>query len=446
MPRSPREHWKEPLKPGTVRLSTKLEEGSYLDLLQVTTETRRSSGRKVGKRRNCPACEHSWVDFWRKDECPKCLACLSQPNKRQPGEAATNKQLSSESSSGRCPNKGGPARPHRWKWGRCSQCGKGQGDETKDAARAKAREKVVANADMGGDEYAEEASLVLIPAAGKEKRECPTCAFQWRDCYARNECPKCLCVVDGKKTRRKPGESSTFMASASSAMESASGYCPYGGQHLWKYGKCSQCNKGEGEEAKERQSKAQSECRMGGRHVYKFGKCAKCQVLENLRIKAGSGAESGTVEPQRSQPIWMECPRCTFGWHDYYRKNECPKCLYPLGPDPEQSPRQHSLGGGIPLAVQMQVDARCFPGVARVAGEAITSYVRPKSARNPGGYSSPRRPDSRPSSARALRSEASVFQAALTFHPGFTQAGREFAVPYGFWDHAAEVCRPEVQA
>ena len=72
--------------------------------------------------------------------------------------------------------------------------------------------------------------------------------------------------------------------------------------------------------------------------------------------------------------------------------------------------------------------------LARVATEAVTSYVRPKSARNPGGYESPRRPESRPSSARAPRGEASAFQAASTFHPGFTKAGREFAVPYGFWD------------
>ena len=60
--------------------------------------------------------------------------------------------------------------------------------------------------------------------------------------------------------------------------------------------------------------------------------------------------------------------------------------------------------------------------------------MRPKSARNPGGYESPRRPESRPSSARAPRGEASAFQAASTFHPGFTKAGHEFAVPYGFWD------------
>ena len=447
MVRSQRENWKPTT--GTTSAAQKAapqDQESYLDLLQVKDGDKRSSassGMKAGKRRNCPSCEHSWVDYWRKDECPKCNICLSAPRKRGIGESSTNSQKASsamESSSGRCPNKGGPARPHRWKYGKCSQCGKGQGDESKDAARAAAREKVQANADMGGDDYADEAALVLIPAAGKEKRECPTCGFQWRDCYARNECPKCMCLLDGKKTRRKPGETSTFMAASSSAMESASGQCPAGEQgakHQWKWGRCSLCLKGEGEEAKEKQARAPSECRIGGRHVFKFGKCVKCQTLENLRIKAGSGAVSGVVEPaqpQRAEAIWKRCPRCTFGWHDSYRKNECPKCLYPLGPDPAQSPRQQNLGASIPLAVQMQVDARFFPGVARVASEAVTSSVRPKSARNPGGYESPRRPESRPSSARGPRGEASAFQATSTFHPGFTKAGREFAVPYGFWD------------
>jgi hypothetical protein len=446
--RSKRESWKATTGTASAnreKANTEPEE-SYLDLLQVKDGDKRdrnSSGRKKGKRRTCSACEHSWVDYWRKDECPKCLASLSAPRKRGVGESSTNPQKPSsamESSSGRCPNKGGPARPHLWKWGKCSNCGKGQGDESKDAARAAAKEKVQGDPSRGGDEYADEAALVLIPAAGKEKRECPTCGYKWNDCYARNECPKCMCPIDGKKTRRKPGETSTFMAASSSAMESASGQCPAGEQgakHQWKWGRCSLCLKGEGEEAKEKQARAPSECRVGGRHVFKFGKCVKCQTLENLRIKAGSGAESGVVEPaqpQRAEPIWMRCPRCTFNWLDSYRKNECPKCLSPLGPDPERSPRGQRQGASIPLAVQMQVDARCFPGVARVATEAVTSYVRPKSARNPGGYESPRRPESRPSSARAPRGEASAFQAASTFHPGFTKAGREFAVPYGFWD------------
>ena len=228
-------------------------------------------------------------------------------------------------------------------------CGKAQGDEAKDAARAAARAKVQTNLDMGGGDYADEAALVLVPAARKEKRECPTCGFQWRDCYGKNECPKCMCPIDGKKTRRKPGETSTFMEPCSSAMESASGQCPAGEpgtKHQWKWGRCQLCLKGEGEEAKEKQARAPSECRVGGRHVFKFGKCVKCQALENLKIKAGSGAESGIVEPaqpQRAEPIWKTCPRCTFGWYDSYRKDECPKCLYPLGPGPEQSPRRQGL-------------------------------------------------------------------------------------------------------
>ena len=455
MVRAPKEKWKpttgtsSPDQKAAVHL-----EQTYLELIQVKDGEKRDcvSSRKAGKRRTCPSCDHTWIDYFRKDECPKCMICLSAPRKRAIGESSTfpqSRTSAMESSSGRCPNRGGPARPHQWKWGMCMNCGKAQGDEAKDAARAAARAKVQTNLDMGGGDYADEAALVLVPAARKEKRECPTCGFQWRDCYGKNECPKCMCPIDGKKTRRKPGETSTFMEPCSSAMESASGQCPAGEpgtKHQWKWGRCQLCLKGEGEEAKEKQARAPSECRVGGRHVFKFGKCVKCQALENLKIKAGSGAESGIVEPaqpQRAEPIWKTCPRCTFGWYDSYRKDECPKCLYPLGPGPEQSPRRQGLAKPPPpLAVQLQVDARVFPGVARVAVETATSYVRPKSARNPGGYESPRlgadRPKSRPSSARgAPRGEESAFEAASTFHPGFTKAGRAFAVPYGFWDVGA---------
>ena len=475
------------------------------------------SARKKGVRKSCPTCSHSWVDYWRKDECPKCLSSLSRPFKRQLGEASTNKQppfSAMESESGVCPKSkdlsglkwrnAGTNRPsgrlieltepelaeglrrktataalksaaaenqgfeieftsdewkafdimnlreehfiasgefyfqpvvggpHKWKWGQCTQCNQGQGEEAKEAARAKARQSVSAHADMGGHEYADEAALVLVPAA-REKKECPTCGFHWRDCYGRSECPKCLCPLGGKQ-RRRPGESSTFRQSPLSAMESESGRCPATergqGPHKWKWGRCVLCNRGEGEEAKEKQARAPSECGRGGRHVYKFGRCVKCNLLADLRIKAGKGAEN-TVEPsqpQREDPVWKTCPTCTFNWFDSYGKNECPKCLNPLQPEEDlerESPGRKAPSERKAPSAFVRIDANSFPGVAHVAThEAVASHLRPQSARNPGGYPSPRRAASaRPPSARAS-----------SFHPGFTTEGRKFAVAVDFWE------------
>ena len=83
-----------------------------------------------GRRRHCRVCEHSWLDVYNMDECPKCCTRLSEPVKCLPGEASSHRQspLSAiPSSSGDCP-KGGP---HRWRFGRCTECWMCQGDELK---------------------------------------------------------------------------------------------------------------------------------------------------------------------------------------------------------------------------------------------------------------------------------------------------------------------------
>jgi len=337
-----------------------------------------------------------------------------------------------ESESGTC-TRGGP---HHWKWGRCTQCGKAQGDEAKEAARARAKKKIQANADMADAEHTDVAARVLVPTASA-KKQCPKCAYQWLDCYGRNECPKCLSNLDGMRHRRSPGESSSFPQPASSAMESESGQCPFGGPHLWKWGRCSLCGKGEGDAAKERL--AGGECEGGGRHVFKFGLCVKCQAPENKAIAPGEGAESGRIQRNVARTVeatWKECPTCRFGWHDTYRKNECPKCLNPLWVDAKEKASRQS-DGTVPLArgaglasmakAAVQIDARAFPGVAHVASQSVPSYLRPKSAYNPSGYKT-RRPPSRPATARSLG-------AKMPEYPGFTEAGRKFAVPVDFWQN-----------
>ena len=146
------------------------------------------------------------------------------------------------------------------------------------------------------------------------RKRCPHCDFSWLDKYGKNECPKCIQplvstggggragwdggayssqVVSGRTAgaRIQPGEASTYKQSAGSAMESVSGQCPKGGPHLWKFGKCSQCGKGEGysggagyaQAAKKVASPTASKglsCKQGGKHTFKFAKCVHCGLGE----------------------------------------------------------------------------------------------------------------------------------------------------------------------
>eukprot|EP01060_Flectonema_neradi_P036775 TRINITY_DN718_c1_g1_i1.p3 TRINITY_DN718_c1_g1~~TRINITY_DN718_c1_g1_i1.p3 ORF type:complete len:113 (+),score=19.27 TRINITY_DN718_c1_g1_i1:63-401(+) len=108
------------------------------------------------------------------------------------------------------------------------------------------------------------------------RKECPHCSFRWLDKYGKNECPKCIQPLHtghapGSRgtwstgthnmvptsnlhggARLQPGEASTYKQKASSAMESQSGGCSKGGNHMWKFGKCSKCNKPEGYAVKTR--------------------------------------------------------------------------------------------------------------------------------------------------------------------------------------------------
>lgn len=120
--------------------------------------------------------------------------------------------------------------------------------------------------------------------AFKETRKsCPTCAYSWLDKYGKNECPKCLAPLagGGAAPKRMAGEASTFKSRASDAGESASGSCPNGGPHEWKYGKCNKCQAPEGG-TKGRSVRAPpgGACSDGNMHVFKFSKCTKCGKSE----------------------------------------------------------------------------------------------------------------------------------------------------------------------
>ena len=111
------------------------------------------------------------------------------------------------------------------------------------------------------------------------KRTCDTCGHSWLDKYHKDECPKCLQPLSSPEgMKRAPGEASTYKEAAGSAMESASGECPKGGMHTWKFGKCSKCGRGEGAEAADKLQGG--ECSKGGKHIFKFGKCSKCGAFE----------------------------------------------------------------------------------------------------------------------------------------------------------------------
>ena len=72
----------------------------------------------------------------------------------------------------------------------------------------------------------------------------------WRasrvDKYGKPECPKCLSplkpIIPREDTRTKAQQD---------AMQSESGACSKGGAHLWRFGKCAKCGKGEGIENRE---------------------------------------------------------------------------------------------------------------------------------------------------------------------------------------------------
>mmetsp|Transcript_38347 Transcript_38347/g.64419 ORF Transcript_38347/g.64419 Transcript_38347/m.64419 type:complete len:288 (-) Transcript_38347:3092-3955(-) len=71
-------------------------------------------------RKKCPTCDWAWLDRYNKNECPKCsnLLVLNKlvPTRYHPHSAV-------ESQSGSCKEGG----LHKWKFGKCGQCGLSEG-------------------------------------------------------------------------------------------------------------------------------------------------------------------------------------------------------------------------------------------------------------------------------------------------------------------------------
>lgn len=68
------------------------------------------------------------------------------------------------------------------------------------------------------------------------------------DKYGKPECPKCLSPLKPVEGLRVED---TRTKAEQDAMQSESGECSKGGAHLWRFGKCAKCGKGEGVENRE---------------------------------------------------------------------------------------------------------------------------------------------------------------------------------------------------
>ena len=166
-------------------------------------------------RQSCPTCGFGWHDAYGKPECPKCLQPLGEIKpKRCVGEVSTYKHppiSAMESMSGACPVAG----VHSWRFGKCTHCGKAEGNEAKekqirrieDVEEAR-RERVEACKRSGLDyDHLGEARICKLNTTDTPKI-CPHCTFAWHDAYGKNECPKCLRPLVGEVYVRAPGHES----------------------------------------------------------------------------------------------------------------------------------------------------------------------------------------------------------------------------------------------
>mmetsp|Transcript_31099 Transcript_31099/g.52226 ORF Transcript_31099/g.52226 Transcript_31099/m.52226 type:complete len:207 (-) Transcript_31099:236-856(-) len=126
-----------------------------------------------------------------------------------------------ESTSGVCTK--GPMEHHTWKFGKCSQCGAGEGYRKRPCPP------------NGATNAATDGGVDTPPI----KRTCPTCQYLWVDRYGKSECLKCSIPLDGT---RIASNNNTKLWKVSDALRSQFGSCATKARpHKWKFGRCTQC-------------------------------------------------------------------------------------------------------------------------------------------------------------------------------------------------------------
>ena len=174
------------------------------------------------QRRECHVCAHRWLDRHKKDECPKCLSCLS--TFRRANQIVAPSLLAGEA-----------RRIHHV----AAQLG-AQAEGVNPVAPLQSDFK---EPDLT-DERRRAGTSKRSGGSGTRKlstrKECPRCAHRWLDKWDKDECPRCLAQLSAPqwkaKTPQTPG----------SAIASYSGTCPRGGPHAWRLGRCRQCGQDEG--------------------------------------------------------------------------------------------------------------------------------------------------------------------------------------------------------
>eukprot|EP00873_Tetraselmis_striata_P043024 jgi/Tetstr1/463288/TSEL_008212.t1 len=255
------------------------------------------------KKRHCVTCDHTWMDRYRKNECPKCLNPMKLadvPPELKPSDAM-------ESSSGSCP-KGGP---HTWKFGKCNKC----------------------NLAEGYEKHSTKLMRQQSNSFSEVRKTCPTCDFSWLDRYGKNECPKCISPLVKQPPSMARRHSMTSTPSPESKPTETRKTCPTCAyKWLDRYGK---------------------------------NECPKClSPLESKHdLVPRPNRKLAELECVAScTEVRKTCPTCSFSWLDKYGKPECPKCLSPLNDKPRRKAGEVSTYKYAPADAMESVAGQCRKG------------------------------------------------------------------------------------
>ena len=260
--------------------------------------------RDPAEARVCPQCRHRWIDKYQMDVCPKCQTKLSfaarrltlellaesavagaladkgvarlRPGElaiRKPGEVSTFKHASSsamESVSGRCARGGAHGGAHVWRFGKCRNCGIGQG--TADRLH------------MWG--------LPSMRHAPSADELIDTDGFAW--------------PLSAPHPRRKTTSGS--WSDEYSAEDDETGWRPASAPRPPPRGR-----------ADDQRSRSLSD-------LHHAPESAKMSIKSrDLGLHPPAAVPHVSATDKR-----MECPRCAHRWLDRHGKDECPKCLAQL--------------------------------------------------------------------------------------------------------------------